>query len=137
MIDLVPPTRPGGPQVEAAAIRTAGVRAVLRIAVDQRGVTARFIPPTYVSDPFFPYGGFGYGYGYGPYRGPFTGPVTGGGWVQEPTARYDATLEDTGNQATIWKADAVARGNSSADFADLAAKVAQDLVDRLQRDGVI
>ena len=135
MIDLVPPTRPGGPQAEAAAIRTAGVRAVLRIAVDQRGVTARFIPPTYVSDPFFPYGGFGYGYG--PYRGPFTGPATGGGWVQEPTARYDATLEDTGNHATIWKADAVARGNSSADFADLAAKVAQDLVERLQRDGVI
>ncbi|WP_225766169.1 hypothetical protein [Inquilinus sp. Marseille-Q2685] len=137
MIDLVPPTRPGGPAAEAAAIRTAGVGAVLRITVDQRAMVARYIPPTYVGDPFWPYGGpwpYG-GYWYG--RGPFAGPATGGGWVDEPAARYEARLQQAGDGAVIWTGEATARGGSSTDFADLAARAAKDLVARLQQDKVI
>jgi hypothetical protein len=131
MIDLAPPTRPGGPAAEAAAIRAAGVRAVLRIAVDQRATVARYLPPTYVGDPFFPY------YGYGYYPGPFAGLTTGGRWIEEPTARYDATLQEAGGGAAIWKGEAVARGSSNSNFADLAARAARDLVSRLQQDKVI
>ncbi|TSD88863.1 hypothetical protein FFK22_010245 [Mycobacterium sp. KBS0706] len=133
MIDLAPPTRPGGPAAEAAAIRAAGVRAVLRIAVDQRATVARYIPPTYVGDPFFPY----YGYGYGYYPGPFAGLTTDGRWVEEPTARYEATLQEAGGGTAIWKGEAVARGGSNSNFADLAARAARDLVSRLQQDKVI
>ncbi|MGK9166254.1 hypothetical protein KXR53_08155 [Inquilinus limosus] len=135
MIDLVPPTRLGGPAAEIAAIRTAGVRAVLRIAVDQRATVARYIPPTYVGDPFFPYGPWPYGYGYGRY--PFAGPVSSGSWVDEPVARYEARVQEAGGTAVIWTGDATARGSSSADFADLAARAAKDLVARLRQDGVI
>ncbi|MGK9236173.1 hypothetical protein KXS07_30420 [Inquilinus limosus] len=134
MIDLAPPTRPGGPAAETAAIRAAGVRAVLRIAVDQRAMVGRYIPPTYVGDPFWPYGGPWYGW-YGRY--PFAGPVTSGSWVEEPAARYDATLQEAGSGGVIWKGEAVARGSSSTDFADLATRAARDLVSRLQQDGVI
>lgn len=137
MIDLVPPTRPGGPAAEAAAIRTAGVRAVLRIAVDQRATVARYLPPTYVGDPFYGYGGF-WPYG-GPWYGrtAFAGPVTGGSWVDEPAARYEARLQEAGNGTVIWTGEATARGNSSSDFADLAARAAKDLVARLRQDGII
>jgi hypothetical protein len=131
MIDLAPPTRPGGPAAESAAIRAAGVRAVLRIAVDQRATVARYLPPTYVGDPFFPY------YGYGYYPGPFAGLTTGGRWIEEPTARYDATLQEAGGGAAIWKGEAVARGGSNSNFADLATRAARDLVSRLQKDKVI
>ncbi|OWJ65240.1 hypothetical protein [Inquilinus limosus] len=141
MIDLVPPTRPGGPAAEAAAIRTTGVRAVLRIAVDQRATVTRYIPPTYLGDPFF----YGYGGGYGgfwPYGGwygrpAFAGPVTGGGWVDEPAARYEARLQESGSGTVIWTGEATARGNSSSDFADLAARAAKDLVARLKQDGLV
>ncbi|MGF6231367.1 hypothetical protein QFZ27_005322 [Inquilinus ginsengisoli] len=133
MIDLAPPTRPGGPAAETAAIRAAGVRAVLRIVVDQRATVARYLPPTYVGDPFFPY----YGYGYGYYPGPFAGLTTGGRWIEEPTARYDATLQEAGGGAAIWKGEAVARGGSNSNFVDLAARAARDLVSRLQQDKVI
>ncbi|MGO4129557.1 hypothetical protein AB4Z01_34535 [Inquilinus sp. YAF38] len=131
MIDLAPPTRPGGPAAETAAIRAAGVRAVLRIAVDQRATVARYLPPTYVGDPFFPY------YGYGPYPGPFAGLTTGGRWIEEPTARYDATLQEAGGGTAIWKGEAVARGGSNSNFTDLAARAARDLISRLQQDKVI
>jgi len=135
MIDLVPPTRPGGPAAEAAAIRASGVRAVLRIAVDQRATIARYIPPTYVGDPFYggfwPYGGYWYG------RPAYAGPVTGGSWVDEPAARYEAKLQEAGNDTVIWTGEATARGNSYSDFADLATRTAKDLVARLRQDGVI
>lgn len=131
MIDLVPPTRPGGPAAEAAAIRTAGVRAVLRITVGQRGVVTRYNPPAYFGDPFFPYGDPWYG------RSPFPGPAVGGNWVEEPVARYEATLQEAQGGAVIWKGEAVTRGGASADFGDLAARAAKDLVARLQQDGVI
>jgi hypothetical protein len=131
MIDLVPPTRPGGPSAEAAALRAAGVRAVLRIAVGQRGTISRYNPPAYFGDPFFPYGDPWYG-GYA-----FPGPVVGGTWVQEPAARYEATLQEAQGGAVIWKGEAVTRGGASADFSDLAARAAKDLVARLQQDGVI
>lgn len=131
MIDLAPPTRPDGPAAETAAIRAAGVRAVLRITVDQRATVARYLPPTYLGDPFFPY------YGYGYYPGPFAGLTTGGRWIEEPTARYDATLQEAIGGAAIWKGEAVARGGSNSNFADLAARAARDLVSRLQRDKVI
>lgn len=141
MIDLVPPTRPGGPAAEAAAIRTSGVRAVLHIAVEQRAVVARYLPPTYVGDPFF----YGYGGGYGgfwPYGGwygrpAFGGPVTGGSWVDEPAARYAARLQEAGSDTVIWTGEATAKGNSNSDFADLATRTAKELVGRLKQDGLI
>lgn len=132
MIDLVPPTRPAGPSAEAAALRAAGTQAVLRIALERRGVATRYVPPPpFWGDPFFPY----YGYGYGSYPGAFFGPVPAGSWVEEPMARYAATLQDTARGATIWKGEAAARGGS--DFSDIASKVARDLVARLGEDGLI
>lgn len=142
MIDLVPPTRPGGPAAEAAAIRSAGVRAVLRIAVDQRATITRYLPPTYVGDPFYGYGYGGYGgfwpYGGGWYGRPgFAGQVTGGSWIDEPAARYEARLQEAGNDTVIWTGEATARGNSSSDFTDLATRAAKDLVARLKQDGIV
>ena len=134
MIDLVPPTRPGGPAAEAVALRTAGTQAVLRIAVDGRAVLARYIPPVYGPSYFYPYGaGFGrYGYYPGGY-----GPISGGGWVPQPTARYGATLQDLRSGATIWTGDAGSRGPSDSDFDDLAGDAAKQLVGQLHQDGVI
>jgi hypothetical protein len=139
MIDLVPPTRPGGPAAEAAAIRSAGVRAVLRIAVDQRATITRYLPPTYVGDPFYGYGGYGGFWPYGGWYGrpAFAGPVTGGSWIDEPVARYEARLQEAGNGTVIWTGEATARGNSNSDFADLAARAAKDLVARLKQDGIV
>jgi hypothetical protein len=138
MIDLVPPTRAGGSAAQTAALRTSGVQAVLRITVDRRAVAARYIPPAYGPDAFYPYGGFYGPYGgYGYYPGAYGGPISSGGWVEEPLARYSASLQDLRSGATIWKADAGSRGSSSTDFDDLAADAAKELVGRLHQDGLI
>jgi hypothetical protein len=128
-MNIVLPTRDYGESARRREIMNTGAAGVLEILPQEKRIEQEYVPGTYFPGRYHSYGHHGGFYEPGFYDSGFL--------RQEPHAYYKATLYTLPKYKAIWTGDFETVGPTGMDFNEVAARFAEQLVKKMQSDGVV